>query len=303
MNRNVANPFNIKNFASLQASDPLVYKYMSTLGFFTSGTIRKYQLLRAFPQFSGNLTGLRPGLDGEDVRGKVNYGDFELRVEKRFAKGFSANFSYCRVFKSTTGDYYANEFDTEPSARPNNQTRPWRFVWDSIVQLPFGKGHRRASDGWASYLAGGWEFGWIWQKQGGSALSWGNRFYYGNLEDIESAFNHGAVWSKDVHQWFDPNMPFEKASAKQPGTFHMNVFPSRLDALRGPGIHNWDVKVARRFQIREQMSALFSVDFLNAFNHTNFSDPNLDPTSSDFGKLTSQRGLGRMIQFNFRFVY
>ena len=98
-------------------------------------------------------------------------------------------------------------------------------------------------------------------------------------------------------------MPFEKASAKQPGTFHMNVFPSRLDALRGPGIHNWDVKVARRFQIREQMSALFSVDFLNAFNHTNFSDPNLDPTSSDFGKLTSQRGLGRMIQFNFRFVY
>ena len=302
MNRNVTNPFNIKNFASLQTSDPLVYKYMSTLSFFTGSNIRKNQLLRAFPHY-GTLAGLRPGVDGNDVRGNVNYGDLELRAEKRFSRDFSSSFSYSAVLKSTAGDYYANEFNTKPSARPNNQTRPWRFVWDSIVQLPFGKGHRWATDGWASHLAGGWEFGWIWQKQGGQALSWGNRFYYGNLADIESTFNHDAAWGKDVHRWFDPNMPFEKASAKQPGSFHVNVFPSRIDELRGPGIDNWDIKVTRKFKIREQITTTLSVDFLNAFNHTNFSDPNIDPTSTNFGMLTGQRGLSRVIQFNLRFVF
>jgi len=39
---------------------------------------------------------------------------------------------------------------------------------------------------------------------------------------------------------------------------------------------------------------------LNATNHTNFSGPNLDPTSLNFGRVTSQRGLSRVIQFNLR---
>jgi hypothetical protein len=304
LTKNVSNqPFNIKNFASLQTSDPLVYKYMSTLGFFTSSTIRKHQLLRMFPHLNGTFTGLRPGVDSDDVTGPVNYGDLELRAEKRFAKGFSSRVSYTWIFKSTSADIYLNEFDEAPSPRPNNSTRPHRLVWDSVLQLPFGKGQRWAADGVMSQIAGGWELGWIWQRQGGAALSWANRFYYGNLDNINDAFNHDGVWNNDVHQWFDPNMPFEKASAKQPGSYHVNMFPSRIDSLRGPGIDNWDIKITRKFQIREQMVTALSVDFLNAFNHTNFSDPNVDPTSTNFGKLTSQRGLSRVIQFNLRFVF
>jgi hypothetical protein len=303
MNTNVSNPFNIKYFSALQTSDPLVYKYMSTLSFFTSNTIRKHQLLRPFPQFGTNFTGLRPGVDGQKVRGAVNYGDVELRGEKRFSKGFSTSFSYSWVFKSTVADFYFNQFDTKPSSRPNNQTRPWRYVWDTVYQFPFGKGHRWAAEGWKSQVAGGWEFGFIWQKQAGQTLSWDNRFYYGNLGEIEQAFNHDATWSKNVHQWFDPSMPFEKVSGKQPGSYHVRVFPSRIDSLRGPGIDNWDIKFTKRFPMREQMSTVFSVDLLNAFNHTNFSDPNIDPTSTNFGKLTSQRGLSRVIQFNLRFVF
>ncbi len=44
----------------------------------------------------------------------------------------------------------------------------------------------------------------------------------------------------------------------------------------------------------------FSVDLLNAANHTNFSGVSTDPTSRNFGRVTSQRGLSRMIQFNLR---
>ena len=304
LNRNLTNPFNIKNFAGLAATDPLIYKYISTQGFFTGTTIRKNQLLRAFPQYSGSLSGLRPGADGDEIRGAVNYGDLEFRAEKRFSRGFSSTVSYTRVLKSTIADFYLNEFDPYPSSRPNNNTRKHRLTWDSVLDLPFGKGQRWVSSGgFLNQVIGGWQLGWIWQKQTGAALSWANRFYYGNLDEIAGAFNHDAIWKNNIHQWFDPSMPFEKASAKQPGSYHVSVFPSRIDSLRGPGIDNWDIKITKKFPLREGMQTLFSVDFLNAFNHTNFSDPNVDPTSTNFGKLTSQRGLSRVIQFNLRFVF
>ena len=152
-------------------------------------------------------------------------------------------------------------------------------------------------------MVGGWQFGWIWQRQSGLALGFGNRFYYGDANKIADVWNHDTVWGSDIHQWFDQNLPFEKTSAKQPGSYHVRMIANRFGNLIGPGIDNWDIKVTKRFRMREQMSTVFSVDFLNAFNHTNFGDPNMDPTSTNFGKLTSQRGLSRVIQFNLRFVF
>ncbi|MEK7409665.1 MAG: hypothetical protein AAB225_31780 [Acidobacteriota bacterium] len=46
LNRNLPNPFNIRTFAFLQTSDPLLYQQMSTIGFFTSSTIRRHTLRR-----------------------------------------------------------------------------------------------------------------------------------------------------------------------------------------------------------------------------------------------------------------
>ena len=48
------------------------------------------------------------------------------------------------------------------------------------------------------------------------------------------------------------------------------------------------------------IQARFSVDLLNATNHTNFSGPNTNPSDGNFGRVTSQRGLPRVLQFNLR---
>ena len=53
LNANVTNPFYIGNFESIKTSDPVLYQQMSTLGQFTSTTIAKNRLLRAFPQMNG----------------------------------------------------------------------------------------------------------------------------------------------------------------------------------------------------------------------------------------------------------
>jgi hypothetical protein len=214
---------------------------------------------------------------------------------------------------SEVQDWYANEFDARPSWRPNNNTRPHRLVWSAIYELPFGKGRTWVQTGPLQHLAGGWQLSWIYQFQSGQATNWGNRFFYGDLDKIGDLFRHDDVHSKDIHVWFDPSIAytgsgtipagfqgFEGRSGAQPGSFHVRVFPSRLDALREDGIRNWDVKVLRRFRITEQLHTSFSVDLLNATNHTNFAGPNTDPTNRNFGRVTTQRGLSRVIQLNLR---
>ncbi len=311
LNRNVTNPFYIGNLAPLRSSDDTLYRYLSTQGFFSSRTIRKHQLLRAFPHMS-NLTGLRPGVSFADSRGTARYHDLQVQFEKRFSRGFQSAVMYTRAF-SDKQNFYLNEFEAAPSWRTDNDVRPHRFVWSAIWQVPFGKGRRWISSGPLQHLAGGWQWSWIYQYQSGPATSWGNRFFYGDLAQLGSLFKHAQVHSGNVHVWFEPSLAyrgsgaipngfqgFEGRSAMQPGQFQVRVFPTLLDSLRADGIRNWDIKLLRRIRITEQLNTSFSVDYLNATNHTNFEAPVTDPTNLNFGRVTSQRGLSRIVQFNLR---
>ena len=49
------NPFYIANFASLQTTDPLLYQRLLGSTIFTSTTIQRHRLLRAFPHMSTAL--------------------------------------------------------------------------------------------------------------------------------------------------------------------------------------------------------------------------------------------------------
>ncbi|HUS04718.1 MAG TPA: hypothetical protein VMZ52_00365, partial [Bryobacteraceae bacterium] len=311
LNTNVPNPFNIKNYPDMQNSNPVLYKYLGTQGFFTSSTIRKHQLLRAFPQMN-SFNGLRPGVDFNDSRGSVGYHDLQVQFEKRFSRGFQTAVLYTYA-NSEKKDYYLNEFDSQLSSRPNDVVLPHRFVWTAIYELPFGKGKQFLQGGVLQHILGGWQASWVYQRQTGPPIDWGNRFFYGDLNNLGNVLNHDAVHERDIHVWFDPNIAyrgtgavpqgfqgFEGRSANQPGSFQTRVFPVRLDVVRADGIRNWDVKVKRNFHVHERLNTSFAVDLLNATNHTNFDKPNTDPTNNNFGRVTSQRGLSRVIQFNLR---
>jgi hypothetical protein len=311
LNQNVPSPFNIQHMAALQSSDPLIYQYMAGQGFFTSSVIRRHQLLRPYG-FMGEVNGLRPGVDFSDALGAVRYHDFQLLVERRFTAGLNTSFMWTAA-KGTEEDYYYNQFDAKPSARPADQVMPHRIAWSGSYEIPVGKGRRVVQEGFLSHLIGNWNIGWVYQRQSGPPTDWGNRFFYGDLDNIDKLFKSDQTRSADIHQWFDSSIAFrgtgsipdgfqgfEGRSNQQPGSYHVRMFPYRLSSLRADGIRNWDVKVERLFPITESARARFSVDLLNATNHTNFSSPNTDPTSGNFGRVTSQRGLSRVIQFNLR---
>jgi hypothetical protein len=138
-------------------------------------------------------------------------------------------------------------------------------------------------------------------------------FFYGDMNQLESLLNHKEAHAADIHTWFNPSIVyrgsgsppdgftgFEGRVAQQPGQYHVRVFPTRLDFLRVDGIRNWDIKVLRRFALTEGLRLTFSADLLNATNHTNFGAPQMNPTNSNFGKVTSQVGQNRFIQLNAR---
>jgi hypothetical protein len=314
LNRNVPNPFNINNLSALQTSSPTLYTYLRSQGFFTSSTIRKNQLLRAFPHLNG-LTGIRPGVDFKDSMGSNRYHDLQLLLEKRYSSGLHSALMYTYSY-SEASDFYYNEFDAGPSYEPNNLNRPHRLVWSAIYELPFGKGRKWVQTGPLQHIAGGWQLSWVYQFQSGPPTNWGKYFFYGDLDNIADVFQHDRAHSQDVHLWFDPNIAyrgtgavpsgfngFEGRAANQPGTFHVRTFPPRLGTLRADGVRGWDAKILRRFRFAERVNLSVACDMLNLTNHTNFGAPNTNPTNRDFGRVTSQQGVGRTVQAAARFEF
>lgn len=317
LNGNVSNPFNISNLSALRTSDPTLYNYMAGQSFFTRTVMPLNQLLRPFGHLMGGndgLLGARPGLDWKQYQGYNRYHDLQLLVERRFIKGITTSFMYTFA-KSQVADFYANQFDERPTERINNSVLPHRLAWTFIYETPFGKGRTYLSSGFLSHLVGNWNVSWIYQRQSGPATDWANRFYYGDLDQLETIARSSETRSADIRQWFDSSIAyrgsgavpagfngFDGRSSAQPGSYHVRVFPARTDAIRSDGIRNWDVKMERLFPIKPErgIQARFSVDLLNATNHTNFAAPNTDPTNGNFGRVTGQRGLPRVIQFNLR---
>lgn len=313
LNGNVPNPFNIANLGAIRSSNQALYNYMAGQGFFTRTVMPLNQLLRPY----GHMTGLnadRPGVDWKSVQGYNSYHDLQLLVERRFTKGITSTLMYTRA-SSYVADFYLNEFDSKPSERINNNVLPHRVAWTAIWETPFGKGRTFLKDGFLGHVVGNWNLSWIYQRQSGPATDWGNRFFYGDINQLESLLKSDQMRSGNIRQWFDSSLAyrasgaipqgfvgFDGRTASQPGSYHVRVFPVRLDAVRADGIRNWDVKIERQFPIKPERGILarFSVDLLNATNHTNFGSPNTDPTNSNFGRVTGQRGLPRVIQFNLR---
>ena len=74
------------------------------------------------------------------------------------------------------------------------------------------------------------------------------------------------------------------------------------NALRAPGLTNFDISLGKNFYLTEKFKFQIRGDFFNAFNHTNLSMLDTNVESARFGRLNSTRG-AREIQLNARFSF
>jgi hypothetical protein len=165
-------------------------------------------------------------------------------------------------------------------------------------------------------LIGGWSVQAIGQIQSGQPIDLNARNIYFNGDpstlktdysgdtnspvfDISGFYFHdAAVQTNGVD---DPAK--QRADTRIRLASNVRYFPSKLDGLRSPSLNLWDISLIKQIRISNGVRAQFHAEFLNAFNHPVYANPNTDPTSADFGKVTSQTNLPRDIQLAFKLIF
>jgi hypothetical protein len=281
---NVTNPFAIANFAALAGTDPALYSRLAASSFFKSGTIQRNRLLRAFPEMSTvNYSNL--------PLGAVKAHSLEVLLNRRFSNGLSGqvNVSANRVTEHRT----VEEFDRAPTLwQTSNGARPYRIAALGVYDLPFGSKHQYLhSGGLLAAVAGNWQLSGSWEFQPGALLDWGNLFFYGDLKDIPLA-------NPTLAEWFNTDAGFEKDPSKTPAAFQKRTFPFRVDGVRSQNLTATNLSIQRTVDFGRRRTVQFRVDGQNLFNRQQWDVPNLNPTSTQFGKVTDV-ALNQMRFFTF----
>ena len=82
------------------------------------------------------------------------------------------------------------------------------------------------------------------------------------------------------------------------------MFPRYFNGLRADGLKQWNGNVLREFRITERFRFQVRADAVNLQNRSQMSGPELSPTSTNFGRITSQTSsLNRFYQVQARFQF
>jgi len=310
---NVPNPFYIGNFGSLQATNPLLYQRLQGSALFTSTTIQRQRLLRPFPQMGSGAA--NSGLFYNDQPlGVIKAHSLEVVLTRRYSDGLTANgaLTVNRVTENRT----VEEYDRAPTLwQTNNNGRPWRLTGALVYELPFGPGRKFLHDnGWMAQVARGWTTGATYEYQPGALLTWNvningqnNLFFYGDLKDIARKHPEIALLPDGT---FDPTKTwfniegFERATANQPAAFQRRAFPFRVDGVRGQDLSFLHANIARTFALGGRRTFQFRLDIQNLLNRQHYANPNLDPTSTNFGQVRAvNNSVMRFLTFNAKFAF
>ena len=86
------------------------------------------------------------------------------------------------------------------------------------------------------------------------------------------------------------------------GTF--NLQQGVRDSIYQPGYQDWNLSLKKKFAITDKLASEFTADAYNFINHPNWSGPNLNPTSGQFGEVTSKSTSNpRTLQVGLHIVY
>lgn len=240
------------------------------------------------------------------------YNALQASVEKRFAQNvaFTAAYTWSRSidYVSNNGALF-NPIVLELNKGVSDFDRTHSFTLSHTVELPFGRGQRYLSNGWAATLLGGWQLNGIFQAFSGRPFSvtMSNAQLNGgpNNNQRPDQLRYPAITGNvgPGTQWFDVTA-FATPTPNRFGTAGRNT-------LRGPGLTNYDFSIFKSFTITENKRIEFRTEFYNLTNTPHFNQPAGNfSTPASFGSITSTIGINgvagggeREVQFALRFLF
>ena len=146
-------------------------------------------------------------------------------------------------------------------------------------------------------MLGGWQTSGVFQVQGGFPLIFNdNILFRGDTNSVALPADQ-----RTVDRWFNTS-GFETSSTKQLSN-NVRTAPRVFPNLRGQPLNQWDLSAIKDFAATEKVRFQLRGEFLNAFNHAQFSAPTVTPTNSTFGKITAQSNLPRNVQIGLKMIF
>jgi len=235
--------------------------------------------------------------------GASKYHSLQSRVERRYARGLTINFSY------TWSHNLADTRGVRNSTQPQD-ARCTRCEWGNAVEdrhhvaivshvyeLPFGKGRQFASQGTLGHIIGNWDVSGAWTMYSGSYFTptlgspVSNSAGGGPQRPDRIGDGNLPTGQRTIDRWFDLN------AFATPRQFTFGN--SANFVLIGPGYFNTDLGVHRNFQVGERAKLSFRWEMFNSFNRANFNNPNATTGTAPAGQISGTLP-ARIMQFGLK---
>jgi hypothetical protein len=245
----------------------------------------------------------------EDTIANSNYNGLQISLEKSMSHGllFQASYTFSKAIdQGASFENELNPLNLDATRGTSLLSAKHRFVFAPVWEIPIPK-----YDGVKGKVADGWGISAIITYQSGFPI----RVWDPNDTELESSeFFESANTPTETapvqfvnpktngNYWFNANNfcdPTETGCPTPYGTFGNT--PHSLCC--GPAISNTDMVISKKTRISERWDSEFRAEFYNAWNHTQFSNPDGNFTDSTFGQILNTREGPRVMQFGLKFLF
>jgi hypothetical protein len=273
-----------------------------------------------------NVNYLRPyrgfaAIQQEKSDGKSNYNSLQVSWNRRFAKGFMIGMSYTFAKSmddsSNYRDIVPDSYNTSNLWGPSEYDTRHDAVINYLYKLPFFANQNVLT----GKLLGGWQLSGNAQFQTGTPCGIGTSNDSAGVGEVGS-FGCGsegqfyvrngtprilkqfAGYSSNKGQYFSTTNPDGSSIFTPPPAGTFNLQKGVRNSIYQPGFQNWNLSLQKKFTLTQTTGFEFKADSYNFINHPNWSGPNLNPTSGQFGQVTGKSTSNpRNIQVGLRFLF
>ncbi len=272
-------------------------------------------LNRPFPKFNGSFQNM-------NAPGHSNYHSLQMRLQHRFANGFTLLGSYA-YSKSIDNGSGVRTTDGDPLTPSDNYNLAHerglsafdfrqRFTASFLYELPFGRGRMMSiANPVANFVFGGWQLGGILTFQDGfpTTVFCGP----GNVQ------NGGGYCKPDAVSNAKPNLPDGQQTIAR--FFNTDAYVDRVgvapgaaqpvfrygtagrNTVIGPGIASLDMSMNKFFRFREHHALEFRGEFFNLPNTPIFGQPGTTLRTPTYGVISGTRIDSRQIQLALKYSF
>ncbi len=251
------------------------------------------------------------GIPFTEFGGVSNYKAIQARLTRRFAKSLTGNFNYTlsRAVSEVDGDGTGIGYFKDRKREYGDASFDRRQVVtiDFVYELPkIVRNGSKAGD----FLVNGWQLNGI------------ARFWSGPPATVTSNGNLGTLGGGQRADYITGQEIYPEERTRR-NYFNVLAFGRPADgslgntvkqALRLPGINQWDLSLFKNFRMSEKMNLQFRFETFNTFNHTQWAGVNTglglpnpgtavtEATRGSFGEVNSTRD-PRSLQFGLKFLF